>query len=372
MLARQHSLVRFDPPTGAGCALPGLVSSVRPIKRISAQLNDELALVHRFSYKNKNQHKASKWWNKVIHVDRTLRRTLDEVESLVAHFDSDKASDEATNVGSAQLVQAILQLPRSLILVEKSLRVLLDCASILEQLIETKAFLAFILVVVSLVARLHSLALVLEAELGNLGKVLLHLVESNHLSGLVEPLIARLPLQLRRHLVAPTRRSSPPPPPPTAASDSSVRAEGGSSTLADDLGAVVVRKSGQRKQDERGADTGDSSNLVEPVSGPYEATIDASHVEGAKLSKKKTTRTATRQEEDSGSPIALGVADHRQGQRSTGDVARAVDSSSLEKKKKKRQAVPGGEEGEAKAVVARVKKKARPRKSLDEIDAIFA
>lgn len=53
-------------------------------------------------------------------------------------------------------------------------------ASIFEQLIETRAFLAFSLIVVSLVARLHTLSIVLQEELLKLSQVLLGLIDSNH------------------------------------------------------------------------------------------------------------------------------------------------------------------------------------------------
>lgn len=86
MLSRAPPVVRSTPTDTATLALPGLVSSLRPIKRISAQLEDELNLIHRFSYKNKNQHKSSAWWKKVIHVDRTVHRTLEEVQSLLSRF----------------------------------------------------------------------------------------------------------------------------------------------------------------------------------------------------------------------------------------------------------------------------------------------
>ena len=51
---------------------------------------------------------------------------------------------------------------------------------ILEQLIETRAFLAFSLIVVSLIARLHTLSVVLREELDKLSKVLLGLIDSNN------------------------------------------------------------------------------------------------------------------------------------------------------------------------------------------------
>jgi hypothetical protein len=89
MLTRTPPTVQIDlqaSSSNSTLSLPGLVSSLRPIKRISTQLDDELNLIHRFSYKNKNQHKASVWWKRVIHVDRTLHRALEEVESLLSQF----------------------------------------------------------------------------------------------------------------------------------------------------------------------------------------------------------------------------------------------------------------------------------------------
>lgn len=66
--------------------LPGLVSALRPVKRLATQLHEESALLRRFAYKNKNQHKGSGWWRHVIEVDRIIERVGTELEGLLGEF----------------------------------------------------------------------------------------------------------------------------------------------------------------------------------------------------------------------------------------------------------------------------------------------
>lgn len=72
--------------TSTAPSFPGLVSSLRPLKRLSTQLADEASLLRRFSYKNKNQHKGCGWWRKVVEVDRVLERVGTELDGLLGEF----------------------------------------------------------------------------------------------------------------------------------------------------------------------------------------------------------------------------------------------------------------------------------------------
>lgn len=72
--------------TSTAPVLAGLVSALRPVKRISTQLAEESLLLRRFSYKNKNQHKGCGWWRKVIEVDRVMERLGTELEGLLREF----------------------------------------------------------------------------------------------------------------------------------------------------------------------------------------------------------------------------------------------------------------------------------------------
>lgn len=122
MLSRRPPTISISLPASSTTPLfPGLVSSLRPIKRLILQLSDESNLVHRFSYKNKNQHKAAKWWNKLERVDRIMDRTLNELNTLSNGFGgTTKESDEMIHtITREQLVEGLLRLPRSLLLVEK-------------------------------------------------------------------------------------------------------------------------------------------------------------------------------------------------------------------------------------------------------------
>lgn len=71
------------PPSSTPPALPGLVSSLRPIKRSLPQLVDEQSLLRRFTYKNKNQFKGTGWWRKIIEADRCTARAVDELSGWV-------------------------------------------------------------------------------------------------------------------------------------------------------------------------------------------------------------------------------------------------------------------------------------------------
>ncbi len=88
MLAR--TLSKVEVPTASTSALPpalpGLVSSLRPIKRLANQLADEGTLLSRFTYKNKNQHKGNGWWRRVVEVDRVVQRVVGELGELLGQF----------------------------------------------------------------------------------------------------------------------------------------------------------------------------------------------------------------------------------------------------------------------------------------------
>lgn len=66
--------------------LPGLISALRPVTKLLIQLRDEASLLRRFTYKNKNQHKAQRWWNKTVEVDRVMHRLTLELGTLLANF----------------------------------------------------------------------------------------------------------------------------------------------------------------------------------------------------------------------------------------------------------------------------------------------
>ncbi|GAA5887004.1 hypothetical protein JCM5296_005221 [Sporobolomyces johnsonii] len=231
------------PSSAAPPSFPGLVSSLRPIKRISSQLATEATLLHRFSYKNKNQHKGAGWWRKVVEVDRVVARTLVELEAFLREFGLTKDSDEAAMIKREMIVSGLLHLPRAMLIVEKAVRVLLKCASILEQLIHSRAFLAFALIVVALIARLHSLTVVLYDELSRTSAVLMKLVQTNELTSALEKTLSRLPKNLRRFVSAdPPREPDSVPlsnlPTPL---DACSPADTPSSSALDDTGAVVTR-----------------------------------------------------------------------------------------------------------------------------------
>lgn len=88
MLARTLPLVEIPVASTSALppALPGLVSSLRPIKRLTNQLADEATLLSRFTYKNKNQHKGNGWWRRVVQVDRTVQRLVGELGDLLSQF----------------------------------------------------------------------------------------------------------------------------------------------------------------------------------------------------------------------------------------------------------------------------------------------
>lgn len=73
-------------PQVPAAPFPGLLAALRPIRRLAAQVADEATLLHRFTYKNKNQHKGCGWWRKVVEADRVVGRLGPELDGLLAEF----------------------------------------------------------------------------------------------------------------------------------------------------------------------------------------------------------------------------------------------------------------------------------------------
>lgn len=237
MISRAYKVTGGSPEQSTSTApvLAGLVSALRPVKRVSTQLAEESLLLRRFSYKNKNQHKGCGWWRKVIEVDRVMERLGTELEGLLGEFGFEcvrsffgvwreltwlrrAGSKTRMRLGGSRSTRwckgccgflepcslrrrcvqlSRLSAPRTQLIPRcvQSLSVLLGSArfaipalltkreltlrsphSILEQLLHSRAFMAFALVVVSLIARLHSLTTVLSLELSKLSLVLTRLV----------------------------------------------------------------------------------------------------------------------------------------------------------------------------------------------------
>lgn len=207
-------------------SFPGLLAALRPIRRISSQLADEAVLLRRFTFKNKNQHKGCGWWRKIVEVDRFASRVTEELDGLLLQFGAEesvkgKGKDEGTRATSESVAQGLLRLPRSCLLVERSLDVLLSTASALEQLILSRAFLPFALVVAAVIARLHSLSTVLLHELLEASGVIARLTATGPLLSAVQSQIRNYPQELRRFVdpvlltptsVIPLRPPSPSPP----------------------------------------------------------------------------------------------------------------------------------------------------------------
>lgn len=221
-------------------ALPGLISSLRPIRRNAAQLADEAALLRRFMYKHKNQHKGQRWWKRIVEVDRCASRALEELSRWLAGFGMSPDNEDHGSIGRQELCRGLLAAPRVLLIVEKNVQVLLNCAGILEQLVDSRAFLAFALVVVALAARLHSLFSVLFDDLDRATATLSNLVEANKLANVVKPHLVRLPRELRRFVpsehAAPSSATLPSPAASLDENPTKPTRKG-----ADDLGSVVAR-----------------------------------------------------------------------------------------------------------------------------------
>ncbi|GAA6056142.1 hypothetical protein JCM3770_006015 [Rhodotorula araucariae] len=225
-------------------SFPGLVSSLRPIRRLAAQLADEAALLRRFTYKHKNQHKGHGWWKRVVEIDRSAARALDELDAWLAGFGYSDGKDEAGLLTRESVCAALLRLPRVMLIVEKNVAVVLNSASIFEQLIDSRAFLAFALVVVALAARLHALFSALFDECSRTAGTLLRLVESNQLMTVLKPKLDSLPRTLRRFLSL-DPASLPSLTPSLAPSQSATPRDSPAPVpfgTEGDLGAVVERK----------------------------------------------------------------------------------------------------------------------------------
>lgn len=123
-------------------ALPGLLSSLRPLHQFTHQIQQESTLLRRFTYKNKNQHKGCGWWRSgIVQVDRVMERVVTELQGLGNEFArfvhrffrwrpqanrvAEVNSNEEGIEGSEQkitlhhVVNGLIRLPRSLLLLEK-------------------------------------------------------------------------------------------------------------------------------------------------------------------------------------------------------------------------------------------------------------
>ncbi|BGP24399.1 hypothetical protein Rt10032_c03g1481 [Rhodotorula toruloides] len=245
LVPRSAPAVQLDLPKPSSSALPafpGLVSSLRLVRRQTTALADEAALLRRFTYKHKNQHKGQRWWKRIVEVDRAVSRAVDELQGWLGVFSLSADKVDAGVLTCETVCSGLLRLPRVMFLVEKNVSVLLNCANILEQLVESRAFLAFALAVVALAARLHSLFTVLFDELDKAAKTLQALVDSNGLTPALKQKVDAMPRTLRRFLTAPTQLPSRGPFPVITSSAPSP-APTGQSSGADDVGAVVARSS---------------------------------------------------------------------------------------------------------------------------------
>ncbi|POY71732.1 hypothetical protein BMF94_5093 [Rhodotorula taiwanensis] len=255
--------VELSDVTAAGPlpSFPGLVSALRPVRRSAGQLADEAALLRRFMYKHKNQHKGQRWWKRIVEVDRNTSRALDELVRWLAIFGMRPGSEEAGDLTREAVCNGFLAAPRALLIVEKNLQVLLNCAGILEQLVDSRAFLAFALVVVALAARLHSLFSVLYDDLDRASHTLKALVDANKLFGAVDGAVNRLPRPLRRFL--PTNSAAPAT--PAGPSAASRQADDVPLLPADDIGSVVRRPNAKAAVPSSGSSVKSSSATLQSL-----------------------------------------------------------------------------------------------------------
>ncbi|BGP31844.1 hypothetical protein JCM10296v2_003621 [Rhodotorula toruloides] len=363
-----------EPSSSAPPAFPGLVSSLRPIRRTTLQLADEAALLRRFTYKHKNQHKGQRWWKRIVEVDRAASRAVDELQGWLGVFSLSADKDDAGVLTRETVCAGLLRLPRVMLLVEKNVSVLLNCAGILEQLVESRAFLAFALVVVALAARLHSLFTVLFDELDKTAKTLQALVDSNGLMPAVKPHIDTLPRTLRHFFTTaaqPALRADF----DNATSSALSPAATSRSSGTDDIGAVVSRRSLFARPAMPSAKRPSTATpLAPPLLSPSvpSPSLDE-HLQPTKRSANSSP-APTAPSSRSATPAASSLLRFSRPP-SPDAVVEPFAPTTTEPKKRPRQAEGplGGkastEEGEA---VKEGKKKKKVRKGGgDEIDAIF-
>lgn len=114
------------PPAAPPPAFPGLVSSLRPLRRLAPALADECALLRRFTYKHRNQHKGLPWWKRIHNADRSASRALQELSRWLAAVGA--ATDEPGALTRDSVCRGLVELPRVMLVVDHLVAVLLDCA----------------------------------------------------------------------------------------------------------------------------------------------------------------------------------------------------------------------------------------------------
>ncbi|KAK4056839.1 hypothetical protein OIO90_002089 [Microbotryomycetes sp. JL221] len=161
---------------------PGLVSALRPVRRAQSQLGEEVQVLRRLVYKNKNQHKNSCLWRKVVEVDRVSTRLVNELQQWTDGFGLGGSKEESFAIGETQVMQALQTSSRPLLLLDKALEVVLGAAAVLEQIIDLKAFMSFTITVMALTARLFTIATAIRSDLEKLVTTLWRIVDSDHLA----------------------------------------------------------------------------------------------------------------------------------------------------------------------------------------------
>ncbi|KAM0787677.1 hypothetical protein ACM66B_003740 [Microbotryomycetes sp. NB124-2] len=237
---RKRKKIGTTVPASTGpTSAPGVVSALRPVRRALPVLGKELQLLRRLVYKNKNQHKGSHWWRKVVEVDRITSKTLAVVHSWLDLFGKASGKDDTHLINDVAITSGLEQAARPLKLVAKSVQVTLDTASVLEQILDLKAFMAFTVTVTALIARVFALCSALMADLEKVIGVFWRVVQDEklHTNGSLPAFVTKY--RVPRHIATVAQET----PPPSAAVSELERGP-----AREDFGDVVSRRELQSLQ----------------------------------------------------------------------------------------------------------------------------
>ncbi|KAK4046994.1 hypothetical protein OIV83_005680 [Microbotryomycetes sp. JL201] len=160
---------------------PGVVSALRPVRRALPILGEELELLRRLVYKNKNQHRNSHWWRKVIEMDRVTFKLYGELQQWIDLFGQASGKDDTVAIYASMITDALERASRPIQLLNKTIQLSLDTAYVLEQILDLKAFMAFTITITALVARLFTLCSALKADMQKVVLVLWRVTDAQKL-----------------------------------------------------------------------------------------------------------------------------------------------------------------------------------------------
>jgi hypothetical protein len=119
------------------------------LSKLGLEILKENKIIYRFSFKNFNQFKSNLWFK--ISISQIYKINF-KIINLIFNLSSTSSSR------SQQEVEVIIQLPNLILLLQKIISILLKSNNSITQLINSRAFLPFALVIIASISKLFILS----------------------------------------------------------------------------------------------------------------------------------------------------------------------------------------------------------------------